>query len=76
MMVWDFDKPLGGLTPDEITRAKILLWKGHCSVHQMFQPQHILRFRHQHPEGLVISHPECNFNGPAPSASRATTPLQ
>ena len=59
--VWDFDEPLGGLTPDQIRKAKILLWKGHCSVHQMFQPQHILRFRNQHPDGLVISHPECSF---------------
>ncbi len=37
MMVWDFDEPLGGLTPEQIRKAKVLLWKGHCSVHQMFQ---------------------------------------
>ncbi|SEM91878.1 quinolinate synthase NadA [Nitrosomonas marina] len=61
MAVWDFDEPMGGLTPEQIKRAKILLWKGHCSVHQMFQPQHILRFRNQHPDGIVISHPECSF---------------
>lgn len=61
MPVWDFDEPLGGLTPEQIRKAKILLWKGHCSVHQMFQPQHILRFRNQYPDGLVISHPECSF---------------
>jgi len=30
-------------------------------VHQMFQPQHVLKFRNQHPGGMVISHPECNF---------------
>ncbi|MCP5245602.1 MAG: quinolinate synthase NadA [Burkholderiales bacterium] len=61
MVVWDFDEPMGGLTPEQIRQAKILLWKGHCSVHQMFQPQHILRFRNQHPDGIVISHPECSF---------------
>jgi quinolinate synthase len=61
MVVWDFDEEMGGLTPDRIRKAKILLWKGHCSVHQMFQPQHILRFRNQHPDGVVISHPECGF---------------
>jgi quinolinate synthase len=61
MAVWDFDQELGGLTPEQIRSAKILLWKGHCSVHQMFQPQHILRFRNQHPDGMVISHPECGF---------------
>ena len=50
MPVWDFDEPMGGLTPEQIRKAKILLWKGYCSVHQMFQPQHIQRFREQHPE--------------------------
>ena len=61
MMVWDFDEPLGGLTPEQIRKAKVLLWKGHCSVHQMFQVQHVLNFRSQYPDGMVISHPECNF---------------
>jgi quinolinate synthase len=61
MAVWDFDQEMGGLTPEQIRKAKILLWKGHCSVHQMFQPQHILRFRNLHPDGIVISHPECGF---------------
>ena len=61
MMVWDFDEPLGGLTPEQIRKAKVLLWKGHCSVHQMFQVQHVLNFRASYPEGMVISHPECNF---------------
>ena len=61
MAVWNFDEPMGGLTPEQIKKAKILLWKGHCSVHQMFQPQHIIRFRNQYPDGIVISHPECSF---------------
>ena len=61
MLVWDFDEPLGGLTPEQIRKAKVLLWKGHCSVHQMFQVQHVLNFRAAYPEGMVISHPECNF---------------
>ena len=61
MLVWDFDEPLGGLTPEQIRKARVLLWKGHCSVHQMFQVQHVLNFRSQYPEGMVISHPECNF---------------
>jgi len=61
MPVWDPDGPMGGLTIEQIREAKILLWKGHCSVHQMFQPQHILRFRNLHPDGIVISHPECKF---------------
>jgi quinolinate synthase len=61
MQVWDPDEWMGGLSPEQIDAARILLWKGHCSVHQMFQPQHVLKFRNQHPEGLVISHPECRF---------------
>jgi len=61
MKIWDPDLEMGGLTADEIKQAKMLLWKGHCSVHQMFQPAHIEKFRAQHPDGLVISHPECSF---------------
>ena len=61
MLVWDPDLESGGLTAEQIRSARILLWKGHCSVHQMFQPAHILRFRNQYPDGLVISHPECSL---------------
>jgi quinolinate synthase len=61
MVVWDPDLECGGLTPEQIDKARILLWKGHCSVHQMFQKSHIDAFRAKYPEGLVIAHPECNF---------------
>lgn len=61
MVVWDFDKPLGGLTAQQIRAARVILWKGFCSVHQMFQPNQIDRFKAQHPETKVISHPECSF---------------
>ena len=61
MVVWDFDLPMGGLTPEAIRAAKIILWKGFCSVHQMFKPEHIERFREREPDGLVISHPENSF---------------
>ncbi|ROO29221.1 quinolinate synthetase [Salinisphaera orenii MK-B5] len=61
MVVWDFSKPMGGLTADEIRGARIILWKGFCSVHQMFHPNHIHKFREEHPEGRVISHPENAF---------------
>jgi len=61
MVLWDYDQPMGGLTPEQIRKAKILLWKGHCSVHQMFQKSHIDAFRAKYPEGKVIAHPECNF---------------
>ena len=57
--VWDFAQPRGGLSEQAIRDAKILLWKGFCSVHQMFRPEHIRDFRARHPDGFVISHPEC-----------------
>lgn len=61
MPVWDPDQPMGGLTVEQIKNAKILLWKGHCAVHQMFREQNITRFRAEHPDGFVISHPESPF---------------
>lgn len=61
MPVWDPDLPMGGLSEEQIKNAKILLWKGHCAVHQMFREQNITRFRAEHPDGFVISHPESPF---------------
>lgn len=61
MVVWDYDLPMGGLSEQQIKQAKIILWKGFCSVHQMFKPVQIENFRKQHPEGKVISHPESSF---------------
>ncbi|TXH03464.1 MAG: quinolinate synthase NadA [Nevskiaceae bacterium] len=58
MVTWDFMKPRGGLSDEQIRNARIILWKGFCSVHQMFQPAHIDNFRKQHPDGKVVSHPE------------------
>jgi quinolinate synthase len=61
MVVWDFDKPMGGLTVEQIRNAKMILWKGFCSVHQMFQPEQIDNFKKKYPETKVISHPESPF---------------
>jgi len=58
MVTWDFTKPRGGLTDAQIRDARIILWNGFCSVHQMFQPEHIEKFRRDVPNGKVISHPE------------------
>src|SRR5215472_9858228 len=60
MIVWDPYQPNGGNTRGAIQRAKLILWKGHCSVHQMFQPVHVDNFRKQYPDGKVIVHPECH----------------
>jgi len=61
MVVWDFTKPMGGLTAAQIKNAKMILWDGFCSVHQMFKPEHIDNFLAQYPETKVISHPECSL---------------
>ena len=52
---------LGGLTPEQIKKAKIILWRGHCSVHQHFQPSHPDIMRALYPGIKVIVHPECMF---------------
>jgi quinolinate synthase len=59
MRVWNPRLERGGLTEAEIKESTFLLWKGHCSVHQRFRPEHINAFRAEHPDGLVIMHPEC-----------------
>jgi quinolinate synthase len=60
MAVWDPRRDLGGLDEREIKEARFLLWKGHCSVHQRFRPEHVAAFRSEHPGGRVIVHPECS----------------
>ncbi len=53
---------LGGLTTEEIKNAKVILWRGHCSVHQHFQPSHPDIMRSLYPGIKVIVHPECSFD--------------
>ena len=61
MIVWDPYEEFGGNTPEAIRRARIILWKGYCSVHQRFTPQQVERVRREHPGIRVIVHPECRF---------------
>ncbi len=61
MVEWDFDQPMGGLTEEQIKKARMILWKGFCSVHQMFKPEHIDKFKEMYPEAKIISHPESSF---------------
>ncbi|WP_420637684.1 quinolinate synthase NadA [Candidatus Poriferisocius sp.] len=60
MAVWNprFDR--GGLTEAQCKESTLLLWRGHCSVHQRFQPEHVAAFRAEHPDGVVVVHPECS----------------
>lgn len=60
MPVWDpFADELGGNGENELKQSKVILWKGHCSVHQMFKPEHVAMFREQHPGIKILVHPEC-----------------
>jgi quinolinate synthase len=62
MAVWDPHQESGGLRQEEIRRARIFLWKGHCSVHQRFLPEHVERVRAKYPGIRVIVHPECRWD--------------
>jgi len=59
MRVWDPRHDCGGLEEREVKDATLLLWKGHCSVHQRFRPEHVAAARAEHPGVEVIVHPEC-----------------
>lgn len=61
MVVWDPALPRGGNSPEALRRAKMILWKGYCSVHQRFRPEHVARVRREHPGVNVIVHPECRW---------------
>ena len=62
MQVWNPRLERGGLTEAECKEATLLLWKGHCSVHQRFLPEHVEAFRAEHPDGIVVTHPECRYD--------------
>jgi len=59
MVIWDFSRDDGGLTPEQIDRARVILWKGHCHVHTNFKPEHVHEVRSKYPGVLVVVHPEC-----------------
>jgi quinolinate synthase len=59
MRVWNPRLELGGLAERDVKEATLLLWKGFCSVHQRFKPEHVAAFRAEHPGGIVVAHPEC-----------------
>lgn len=60
MPLWDpHQHQLGGNTSESIRRSRVILWRGHCSVHQMFLPQHVAQFRAKYPGIKILVHPEC-----------------
>jgi quinolinate synthase len=61
MVIWDPYQINGGLSPDRLKAAKVILWKGHCSVHQRFLPEHVDRVRANYTEMQIVVHPECRW---------------
>lgn len=60
MPVWNpYEDELGGNTEQALTDSKVILWQGHCSVHQMFTAAHVAMFREKHPGIQILVHPEC-----------------
>jgi len=62
MVVWDPNEVWGGLEVEQVRRAKLILWKGHCSVHTRFTVAQIEAFRKKYPAGKVVAHPECTLD--------------
>ncbi len=62
MLLWQPEEKLGGNEPEAIRNARVLLWEGHCSVHQHFRPEHVDIWRSKIPDIKVIVHPECSFD--------------
>ena len=61
MAVYDPWQLGGGIAPDRLRSARVVLWKGHCSVHQRFLPEHVDKVRAKYPGIQVIVHPECRL---------------
>ena len=58
-VVWDPRKPLGGNTPEQLEAARVILWKGHCSVHGRFRKDNVDALRAKVPGINILVHPEC-----------------
>ncbi len=64
MVLWNWRQPagsLGGLDAEALDRSRIILWQGHCSVHQRFSVTQIGAARERHPQARIVVHPECRF---------------
>jgi quinolinate synthase len=59
VIIWDREKPLGGNTPAQIEKAKVILWNGYCTVHMQFTAAQVDNWRQKDPGIKVIVHPEC-----------------
>ena len=62
MLLWDPQLPLGGHSVEDVRNARVLLWKGHCSVHARFTVEQIKQARAEHPGVQIVVHPECSLD--------------
>jgi len=60
MIIWDPSQALGGNTKEAIEHARLILWKGFCSVHQLFKAEHAVTMRKNHADIEILAHPECS----------------
>ena len=75
IIIWDPYKPLGGNTLEDLTRATVILWKAHCSVHTRFTTKQIESARQKFPNVKVIVHPECTSEVVAMSDMNGSTEM-
>lgn len=61
MVVYNPAEPDGGLAPEQVAAARFILWKGHCSVHQLFTPAQCDALRRAEPDRRILVHPECSW---------------
>jgi quinolinate synthase len=73
MVVWDPRQELGGNTEEQLKNARIVLWKGFCSVHGRFLPRHVDDRRAEHPGIKILVHPECRYEVVAKSDLNGST---
>jgi len=62
IVIWDFHAESGGVDPERLERARLILWKGHCHVHTNFKKHHIDEVREKYPDVKIVVHPECTWD--------------
>ncbi len=62
IVVWDFRSEMGGIDPQRLRNARLILWKGHCHVHTNFKKHHVDTVRAEYPDVKIVVHPECTWD--------------
>jgi len=62
VVLWRRGKHLGGNTPEDLKKARVILWDGYCTVHMQFQASHVAMWREKDPDIQIIVHPECRYD--------------